>query len=98
MSKKVIQKRFCFEQDKKTPKVISRQLALMRKISFDLANLKNTNQRAINEIQEEAAIRNNIRIMIALHQKYIEEIGKIKMLKENEIKDLEKRKKSLKKN
>ena len=74
---------------------MSPQLTLLRKI----ANLKNANQRAVNEIREEATIRNNIRLLCEFHKKYIEEIGRIKMIKENEIKGLEKKeKKSLKKN
>ena len=90
MSKKVLAKKFCSEQDKETPKVMYPQLTPLRKI----ANL----ERVINEIREEATIRNNIRLLSDFHKKYIEEIGRIKMIKENEIKGLEKKKKSLKKN
>ena len=89
MSKKVLAKKFCSEQDKETPKVMYPQLTPLRKI----ANL----ERVINEIREEATIRNNIRLLSEFHKKYIEEIGRIKMIKENEIKGLEKKKKKFKK-
>ena len=83
MSKKVLAKKFCSEQDKETRKVMYPQLTPLRKI----ANL----ERVINEIREEATIRNNIRLLSDFHKKYIEEIGRIKMIKENEIKGLEKK-------
>ena len=88
--KKVLAKSFWSEQNKETPKVMYPQLTPLRKI----ANL----ERIINEIREEATIRNNIRLLSDFHKKYIEEIGRIKMIKENEIKVWKKRKKNLKTN